>query len=119
MDVIKVSTEIEHKIAELEKGRQLLQGRAERKAQTIAHYDKRLSIVIIQLKNGVEFIMDEQAIKDPPATFTEKIARGICWQERLDMEQAEAEYKNAVVGMDALMAALNGWQSINRHLETK
>jgi len=49
----------------------------------------------------------------------EKIAKGICYQEKLNMELAEAQYKNAIVGMSAIQAELNGFQSIYRHLEQR
>ena len=116
MDVQTIAAEIRQKIRDLGKGREELKHRAERKAQTIADYEKALSITVIKLKNGRAFVIGDETIESPPATVTERIARGLCWKERLAMEQAEAEYKNAIVGMESLMAELNGLQSVNRYL---
>lgn len=119
MELIKVAELIEQRIRLLERGRQTLQERAERKAETIATYEKRIAVVMIELKNGVEMMWEEQTIKNPPATLIEKIARGICWQEKLEMEKCEAEYRNAIAGLSCIQAELNGFQSINRFLEER
>ena len=74
---------------------------------------------LIQLKNGKEFEFEGEKIKSPPASIMEKIAKGICFQEKLNMELAEAQYKNAIVGMSAIQAELNGYQSIYKHLEQR
>ena len=119
MELYAVATKIEEKIKTLEMGREILKDHAKNKALAIANYDKVIAITIIKLKNGVEFDLDGNKVKNPLATITEKIAKGICYQERLDAELAEAEYKNGIVGMSAIQAELNGYQSIFRHLEEK
>ena len=119
MDILSVSQSIETKIKSLELGRELLRDRAENKAQAISEYDKYMAIALIQLKNGVEFEFEGEKIQKPPASIMEKIAKGICFQHKLDMELAEAQYKNAIVGMSAIQAELNGFQSIYRHLEQR
>jgi hypothetical protein len=117
MEPLKLATMIEGKIKELEKGRKSLQERATKKATSCAVYEKEIAKVLIQLKNGVEFDVYGLKVVNPPATIMEKIAKGICFEEKLAMELGEAEYKNAIVGMSAIEAELNGLQSINRHLE--
>lgn len=119
MEIIQVSQQIELKIKTLEKGRALLQERATNKAETDALYDKAMAKTLIQLKNGVKFTLDDQVIENPPASYCEKIARGICWNEKLAMNLADAEYKNAIEGLRCIEAELNGWQSINRYLQDK
>jgi len=119
MELIQVAQQIENKIKTLEKGRALLQERATNKAETDAIYDKAMAKTLIQLKNGIKFTLDEQVIENPPASYCEKIARGICWNEKLAMNLAEAEYKNAIEGLRCIEAELNGWQSINRYLQDK
>ena len=119
MEIIKVSEQIELKIKTLEKGRALLQERATNKAETDALYDKAMARTLIQLKNGVKFTLDDQVIENPPASYCEKIARGICWKEKLAANLAESEYKNAIEGLRCIEAELNGWQSINRYLQDK
>jgi len=119
MDIISVAQQIESKIKTLEQGRKLLQERAENKANTIAEYEKALAKILIKLRNGITFEFEGEKIKDPPATITEKIARGLVYKERIAMDLAESEYKNAIEGLRCIEAELNGWQSINRYLSEK
>jgi len=119
MEIVQVARKIEEKIKTLELGREVLKERAEEKARAISNYDKQIAITLIRLKNGAEFELDGHKVKDPLATVSEKIAKGICYQERLDQELAEATYKNAIVGMQAISSELNAYQSIFRHLETE
>uniref|UniRef100_A0A6H1ZDD3 Uncharacterized protein n=1 Tax=viral metagenome TaxID=1070528 RepID=A0A6H1ZDD3_9ZZZZ len=116
METLKVSENILKYIKFLDTGRAEIQKRAQRKAETIAEYEKQLAVTILRLYHQKLTEFEEQEIGKLPATLIEKTAKGICWKERLAMEQAEAEYKNAVVGMSALEAQLNGLQSLNRHL---
>jgi len=116
MDIQTVAAEIREKIDRLRDGRKDLARRADNKANAIGEYEKHLAIVLIGLRNGKEYVLDGVAIKDPPVTIAERIARGICYQEKINAEKAEAEYRNAIAGMSALEAELNGLQSINRYL---
>ena len=118
-DVIQVATEIQKCISQLTKAIKDVKTRSERLAQAIANYDKRLAIVMIQLKNGYEFEVDGQKIKEVSATNLEKVAKGICWKEKLELETAEAEYKSVITFIETVKAQLNGWQSINRYLESR
>lgn len=117
MEITKVSTEIETQINEIRKSLGHLKERAEEKAKALAEYDKAMAKTIMKLKNGIEFEIDGITIQNPQATLIEKIARGICYQEKINMELAEANYKNLIVGIDSLQAILSAWQSINRYLE--
>jgi len=119
MEILKVAEQIEIKIKTLEKGRTLLQERAENKAKSIAEYEKQLAKILIKLRNGVAFDLDGEKIKDPPASYTERIAKGLCYKEKIAMDLAESEYKNAIEGLRCIEAELNGWQSINRYLQEK
>ena len=117
MDIISVSKKIEIKIKTLELGREVLKERATEKANAIANYEKEIAKTLIKLKNGVEFDLDGEKIKDPPASIMDKLSRGICYKEKIESELKEAEYKNAIVGMQAIQCELNGWQSVFRFLE--
>ena len=116
-ELFRVAQQIENRITALSIGRKELGKRTRVKAQTISDYEKAIAITIIKLKNGTEFELDGNKIENPIASITEKIARGICWQEKLDMETAEGLYKTAIVGMQAIQAEMNGYQSIYKHLE--
>jgi len=118
MEIIQVAKKIEEKIKTLELGREILKERAQAKAENLANYDKLLAKTLIQLKNGVEFELEGEKIKDPIASVSEKIAKGIIFQAKLDMELSDLGYRNALVGMTAISAELSALQSIFRHLET-
>ena len=116
MDVLKIADEIQKKVALLEAGRKELKARGEAKANAIGDYRRTRAIVLMKLRNGVEMELDGERIKDPPTSIMESIARGICFQEKINEELATVQYKNATVGMEALQAELNGLQSIYKHL---
>ena len=117
MELIEVSQKITEKIKLLEKGRGLLNKRAERKAHAISNYEKALALTIVKLKmNAMDDIFGYD-IDNLPATLIEKTARGLVYTEKLEMELAEAEYKSAIVGMNAIESELNGYQSVNRFLQ--
>jgi len=118
-DLIQVSDKIEQAIKNLSRGRLLLQERAEAKSNAIANYDKEMAKVLIQLKNGVEFELDGSKVSNPLAAVIKEIAKGICWKVKLELDKAEALYKNSIVGLSVIQAELNGWQSIYRHLVEK
>jgi len=115
-EILQIAQQIQSKITLLEKGRLLLSERADAKATTMGMYDKKLAVTIMKLKNGVEMTLEDETIKDPPTTIVDKIARGICYQEKIDMELATAQYKNATEGLSCIQAELNGLQSKNKYL---
>jgi hypothetical protein len=117
MEVTKVAKEIEDKIKLLDKMKVEIKSRSEKKATTSANYDKQIAIVMMGLQAGKEFSLEGEKIQNPTATITEKLAKGICWKEKLEMDKAEGMYKSLLSNIEATKAQLNGWQSINRHLE--
>lgn len=116
LDVITISDAIQDKIKLLEKMRKELRVRAENKANTSAEYEKAIAITLIGLKNSKQYLIDGEAIQNPPASIMDKLARGICYKEKLEMEKADGLYKSLISNMHCVQAELNGWQSINRHL---
>lgn len=116
IEVIEVSKQIEKRIELLALARKGLAERASLKAVTIADYDKAIAITLIKLREGVEIEFEGHKIKGLPVSVMEKIAKGMCWQERLVMEEAIAGYSVAVSGMRSLEVELQGYQSIYRHL---
>jgi hypothetical protein len=116
-DLIKISTQIQHKINQLDNAIKELSMRSAQKAEKIAEYEKALALVLIQLKNGVSFELDGHNIQNPPATIMEKIAKGIVHKEKLEMEVAETSYKNLTCGIACLQAQLNAQQSILKYLQ--
>lgn len=119
MQVVSVAEEIEKRIKLLTRTKEELRERTEAKANAIAEYEKRLAIVIIGLKNGKEFEIDGEKIQNPPATIIEKVAKGVCWREKLEMDKAETSYKSLITAIECIKAELNGYQSIYKHLDEK
>ena len=78
MEITQIAAEIQKKINQLEKGRDILNERAKNKAEKIADYDKKMAITIIKLKNGGVCEIDGEVVSGSiPVTTMEKIARGI------------------------------------------
>ena len=118
MELIQVRDEILKKIKCLEEGRLKFKQRSADKATAISNYDRKLAIEIIKIKNGQTTEIDGLQIPAKlSASEREKIAKGLCADEKLDVEMAEGMYKAAVSNMNALQAELNGLQSINKHLD--
>lgn len=108
MDLMKVKDCIEKLISEIGHCRRDIETKGNTRAQAISNYDKQLKIAIVTLKENGKF----------PATLIEKIAKGVCSDHRLTLELAEVGYKACISNLTALMAQLNGYQSIYRHLES-
>lgn len=106
MELLQIAKEIKKRIDMLAEGRKLIKMRAENKANAIANYDKALAKKILLLKESGMAV-----------TIIDKVARGECWQEKLDMELADGLYRSAVSGMDSISCELNGLQSLFRHLD--
>ncbi len=103
---------IEDKIKLLEAGRARLEPDAFNKAEQLALYEKELAKTIIQLKNGKEMELDGYKAQNPPATILEKIARGICFQEKLNADLADTTYKCTIVKIQTIQAELCAYQSL-------
>lgn len=119
MELIKIADLIHNKINLLSKGRGIVRSRAIKKAQTSSQYDKELALTIIRLKNGERLELEGKTIENPPATLSEKIAKGIVWENKLEAEKAEALYKAAITNMNSLTTEVNALQSLLRYLEEK
>lgn len=119
MDLIKVTNEIKRCIDELELAKKHLAKRGELKAETSAAYDKAVALTMIKIRNGRDLKLEDEVLSDVPATAYDKVARGICWKEKLEMEKADAEYKSLITYISTVESQLNGWQSINKYLAEK
>jgi hypothetical protein len=117
MEVVKIKDEIQKRINLLDAIRGEVKKRADAKAISIAEYDKQIAIVLIQLKEGEPFDIDGKTIKGTPTTLCKDVAKGVCWHERLKMEQAIAAYNSANTNLDVVRAQLNGYQSILKYLD--
>lgn len=117
MELIKLAEKMQALITDLSSLRTGLRVYAKTKAESISTYEKNVALTIIKLRNGIELELDGEKIVNPPTTITEKIARGICYMEKLKAEESEAMYKALIVNIETIKAQLNGYQSIIRYLE--
>jgi len=118
MELLNISEEIKQKVKLLENMRAEIRERAERKSAALADYNKQMAITIIKLKNKSITEWEGEEIKATASNEIEKIAKGMCWEAKLEKEKATALYKALISNIDAVQAELNGYQSINRHLGT-
>jgi len=117
MEITKVANRIQKIIQAIGEERRALRDAGQKKAKAISNYDRALQIKIMELSQGTAKDDNGEPVPKPPASYTEKIAKGLCWQERLELEQADGAYKAVISNLEALKAQLNGYQSIFRHLE--
>jgi len=115
MDAISVSLQIERLIKSIDEIRASIRARGDERARAAAEYDKAVTITLIRLKNGEAMELDGHRIQSPPASVMDKLARGMCWQERMKADEADGAYKSAVTNLDAVMAQLNAFQSLFRY----
>ena len=117
MDIVKVQKEIEGRIAKLEAGMKVIEDTGSKLALAEAEYDRDLALAMLGIEhNSVKEIEGIPIGKVTTTTLRDK-ARGVCWQARLRLSQAENSHKVAKMKMETIAAQLNAWQSIFRHLE--
>lgn len=117
MEIIDVKDAIQKLIVEIGKARREIEEKGQAKAKAISDYDKRLAITLAELRSGENYILANKSHTPPPVTIMEKIAKGICSEERYALELADSGYKATISNLEALKAQLNGYQSIYKHLE--
>lgn len=117
MEVIQIAREIYNKQKLLSDMVKEIRTRGEESAQKEAEYQKKLAITLFGLKNGEEFELEGKKIKSPPATIMDQLAKGLCWQEKINMDKHKAYYKSILVGCSALEKQINALQSINKYLQ--
>src|SRR4030042_3806676 len=114
-DLIQISEQIVKKIKEIDLIRAEIKQRGEDKANTASNYDKAIAITLMKLKSGKPIDFEGDTIYDVPVTIMEKMAKGLCWQEKLEMDKAEANYKSVISNLEAVKSQLNALQSLNRN----
>lgn len=117
-NVADIADLILKKIVLLEETRELLGHAAKAKATTSAEYDKQLAITLVKLSNGVEMGVGGERIQKPPASTSEKIAKGIVSDFKFALDLAESDYKSLITKLECIKQELCGYQSINRYLDT-
>ena len=107
MEVLAISKQIERLIdairAEGTKSKDLILA----KAENAVAYDKAMAVSTLHLKAD-----------KTPATLVRELAKGSCTEQLLGKIVAEETLKAHWERLKYLQAQLNGYQSINRHLES-
>jgi len=116
-DLPQIAQTIQAIVEQIGSFRRQLEGLGGDKAQTLAQYDRKICTTLVGLREGESYKIGEKKIKQLPVSILDKVAKGICWEERLQMELAEAKYKACITNIEALKAQLNAQQSIYRHLD--
>jgi len=117
MEILSVALEIQKKIEQLDILLKSIKGLAQRRAETIAEYDKQVGIYMARIRNGEEMELHGHMVQGPQATLIEKMAKSFCADHLEVKELADTEYALTIKALDVVRAQLNGWQSINRYLE--
>jgi hypothetical protein len=118
IDVINLSDLIVGKIEELETERNKLCELGITKARDASNYDKKIAVVTLKLRNGIAGEFEGLKTIGVPVSIIDRIAKGMCYDEKLAVELSDAMYKSTLSNMNAIQAELNGYQSISRHLSS-
>ena len=116
LSMIDIANKILEKIKLMERERPKLDTLAREKAIKAAEYDKDIAICIMKMNAGKAMELEGETIKDPAKSMMEKLAKGLCWQQRMDADVAEANYKSQVQKLDCVKTEQYGYQGINKHL---
>jgi hypothetical protein len=117
MELTQVAITIENLIKEIGKCRREIEAKGKARAKAILEYDKAIAICMATLRNDEIYMLAGNKYPRPPVSLVEKLAKGICAQQRYNLEIAESGYKACISNLEALKAQLNGYQSIYRHLD--
>jgi hypothetical protein len=116
LDYKELEKRLEEKIDLSEKIRSEIRDRIIKQAQAVATYDKAIAITMIRLSAGqVLQIEDGETTHETGkviASNLDKIARGVCWKQRLEMETAEGLLKSALKYIEANEAEMTALQSL-------
>ena len=99
---------IEKIISDIGNCRRDIEGKGNTRAKAIAMYDLRFGDAVETLKTEGKF----------PVTIIRDLAKKLCHKDREALEIAEMEYKACISNLQALMAQLNGYQSIYRYSDS-
>ena len=94
MDIITINQQIQQRLKQISLIRAEIRIRGENKARTLSEYEKAIAVNIIKLKHGDIAEIDGVKISGDKlqANLLEKVVRGMCFQEKLAMEEAGALY---------------------------
>jgi hypothetical protein len=118
METKKCADIIEKIVAEIGDFRKMIRTKGEAKAKAMSRYDKQLAITLAELGHNENYELSGKEYKQPPITLRKTIAKGIVAGFLEEREIADSDYKSVISNLEALKAQLNGYQSINKYLDS-
>ena len=119
MSVIEQSNNIDRAMARLIHWQKKLDEAGNIMVSAESEYDKEFAKVLIGLKTGKRYMLDDEIIENPPATIMDKIAKGICWQIALERDKAKTNYLLTKANIETSRALLNAEQTKNRYINAE
>jgi len=119
MDTITLYQRINNASQEIQRLVNQLDSLGQEAAKAEAEYDKQMAITLVRLRNGEELDLYGIKIKDPPASTSERIAKGLCSEARYKATLADNALRACQTKLRATMAVLSGRQSQNKYLENE
>ncbi len=118
METKKCADIIEGIVAEIGTFRKKIKPLGEAKAKKMSAYDKALAIAVAELGHNPTYELDGKIYKQPLATLRKTIAKGLVADFLEEVEIANSDYKACISNLEALEVQQNGYQSINRYLDS-
>jgi len=119
IEAVQMAEQIESACREIQRLSAQLETLGREAASAEAEYDKSLAVVLVKLRDGQEMDAFGITVKNPPATTSEKIAKGLCFKARFKAAMADHNLKACQMKLRAAMAILSGRQSKNRYLDVE
>lgn len=117
MDIVTIQEQIEKRITWLDELLKRLTETGTALALAEAEYDRDLALAMLGIEHGSVKEIDGVPIGKVTTTTLRDKAKGVCWQARLKLAQAEAMHKGTRAKIETVSAQLNAFQSIFRHAE--
>jgi len=114
-DYISIKQEIERQLNILAKTIQKLPEYENKKALALGEYEKRIAQTMLSVRQGVPMEIDGQVVKWDSVSGIEKICKGICYQESINLDLAESAFKRQLLTIGSIRDKISALQSILRY----
>ena len=119
MDIIKISKEITRCILALRKLTDELDVRVSDKAYSVGEYEKKLAQTMLELRNGKVVLFDGKEESYSQTTGLERVAKGICYKERIKQDLTDSALRALYVKMDNVKTEIMALQSKLKYIESE
>ena len=117
MDLMEISKKIQDTMLEIATDKGKLNALYAEESRLESILTQKKAITMMGLRNGKPYTLQNEDVHNPPVTLIPDIVKGICWQEILDRDIASGNCKATETNIRALLAILNGYQTIHKHLD--